>query len=652
MDRLEELKIVIAKHNKLYHEDGKPEISDYDYDALVRELKELEGEAPDSDSPSTSVGSPGKGTMVHDPPMYSLDNVYSTEEIIDFGSRLKKTLGTEEITYTVELKLDGISVSLLYIGGRLKEAATRGDGKVGENILENVLMIGSIPKKLESKFSGVVRGEIYMRKDVLGSINAGREDGDKLSNTRNATAGIIRRENHSGKDTSPSMLEATMYTIIPSQYTIPTQQQGINTLVDMGFNVDINGIVTSSMDRVVNFCNRWKYLRDTIGYDIDGIVIKVNETSLQEELGHTSRAPRWAVAYKFPAGSAKTKLLDIVFQVGKTGTITPVAVLDPVEVSGVTITRATLHNADEIARKDIRIGDTVVVERAGDVIPAVAGPIVDTRDGTEKIFKMRDTCPVCRGVLVREEGEAAYRCPVYTCPAQITGRIAAFASRSCMNIDGLGDAIVEILVSNGFLRDIADLYYLKDRREELEKVDGLGERSVEKLLGEIEKSKTANPIEKLVHGLTIRYVSRGTCDRLTRYYATIGQIAECTLEDLMKIKDIGPITAQSIYNYFRDPWNINMLRRMKAAGVRMENAPRTTGGRLEGKTLVVTGTLSKPREEVHGIIKAAGGKVGSTIGKTTDYLVVGTDVGSKAKKAAELGVKTITEVELMCIIEE
>jgi len=291
-----------------------------------------------------------------------------------------------------------------------------------------------------------------------------------------------------------------------------------------------------------------------------------------------------------------------------------------------------------------------VVERAGDVIPAVVGPVLGSRDDTVKVFKMRDTCPVCKGVLVREEGEAAYRCPTYTCPAQIAGRIAAFASRSCMNIDGLGDAIVEILVSNGFIRDIADLYYLKDRKVELEKVDGLGKRSVEKLLSEIEKSKTANPIEKLIHGLTIRYVSRGTCDRLTRYYTTIGQIAECTLEDLMKIEDIGPITAKSIYIYFGDPRNINMLGRLKAAGVRMENAPRSTGGRLEGKTLVVTGTLSKPREEVHGIIKAAGGKVGSSIGKTTDYLVVGTDAGSKAKKAAELGVKTITEAELMEMI--
>jgi len=651
MDKLELLRDEVRKHNKLYY-DGSPIVSDYDYDIMVKELRDLEGEAPGPNSPSTTVGVPSGGTVAHNPPMYSLDNVYSTDEIVEFDAKVKNQLDKDEVYYTTELKLDGISISLVYVDGHLREAATRGDGKVGESVLTNIRMLGSVPELLARKFSGVVRGEVYMLKSTLDRINSARGEGDKLSNTRNATAGIFRREDHSDKDTSPTMLVASMYTILPiaGQERLPKQALSLSVMEKMGFPVNGNWSITSSINGIVDFCNYWKDLRCSLDYDIDGIVIKVNDVTQQEELGFTSRAPKWAVAYKFPAGSATTKLTGIILQVGKTGSITPIAVLDPVEVSGVTISRATLHNGDEIARKDIRIGDTVVVERAGDVIPAIANSITNSRDGSEIMFKMPTYCPVCKTTLVRIPGEAAYRCPHYACSAQVKGRIAAFAERQCMDIDGLGDAIVELLVDNGFVSNVADLYYLEDRKEELAKVEGLGKRSVEKLLAEIEKSKIANPIEKLIHGFSIRYVSRGTCDRLTRYYNTVADIANCSLENLMKIEDIGPVTAKSIYDYFRDPMMLDMLVRLKEAGVRMENAPRPTGGVLSGKTLVVTGTLSKSREDVHNMIKAAGGKIGSSVGKSTDYLVVGTDAGSKAKKAADLGIKTITEQELMELI--
>ena len=647
MERLEELREEIKKHNNLYYNEDKPEISDYDYDLLVKELKLLEGGSTPEDSPINTVGSPTRGNIVHRAPMYSLDNVYSIEELMEFDARVKKGIGGDTL-YTAELKLDGISISLTYTSGNLTSAATRGDGKVGEDVLSNVLTIPVIPQKLKMDATIDVRGELYMNKSTLERINAGREEGKKLSNTRNATSGIIRREDHSSSDAPPSCLVSSFYNIVGM--SMSTQESTLLTLATLGLPINSNYLVSDMISSIIEFIDYWKDKRDTLDYDIDGIVIKVNSTRDQEELGFTSRAPKWAIAYKFPAGKGTTLLRSIILSVGKTGSVTPVAVLDPVSVGGVTITRATLHNEDEITRKDIRIGDTVIVERAGDVIPAIVGPVLDLRDGSELPFVMPTNCPVCATPLVKIEGEAAYRCPNYFCPAQVKGRISAFASKECMNIDGLGDSIVEILVDKEFITNISDLYYLESRREELEKVEGMGKRSVEKLLAEIEKSKVANPIEKLIHGFSIRYVSRGTCDRLTRYYSTIDQIAACSIADLQKIEDIGPTTAGSIFEFFHNPIAVQMITRLRDAGVRLENAPKITGGKLEGMTLVVTGTLSKPREEIHQIIKDAGGKIGSSVGKTTNYLVAGEDAGSKAKKAQDIGIKILTEEELMEMI--
>jgi DNA ligase (NAD+) len=646
--KIEELREVIRYHNKLYYEDSTPEISDYDYDMLVKELELSESPDAPASSPINTIGSSSNGNIVHSTVMYSLDNVYSIDELIEFDNKIKKLLGVDKVEYCAELKLDGVSISLMYVNGKLTTGATRGNGKVGENITSNVKLISSIPNELLIDATVDVRGEVYMKRSVLANINSIRSINDVklLSNTRNATSGIIRREDSSDSDVPPSILTSSFYNI-PSH--IVSQSNALAILTDLGLPIDSNYITTSSIEEIIDYCNRWQLDRDALDYDIDGIVIKVNSNVLQEELGYTSRAPKWAVAYKFPSGKASTKLEGIILQVGKTGSVTPVAALTPVSIGGTVISRATLHNMDEITRKDIRIGDTVIVERAGDVIPAVSSVVTDDRNGSEIVFEMPDNCPVCDTALIRVEDEAAYRCPNYYCSAQVKGRIEAFASKQCMDIEGLGPSVVSLLVDNNILQDVSSLYYLDELRDEITKLEGMGARSVTLLLNSIEASKDRD-IARLIHGLTIRYVSRGTCDRLTRYYDSIVQLMNASIDDLTKIEDIGPITANSIYEFFNDDNNIRLINRLSMKGVRMNNIPKPTGGALEGKTLVVTGTLSKPREEVHDIIRTAGGKVGSSVGKKTDYLVVGADAGSKAQKAISLGVKTITEEELMEII--
>jgi DNA ligase (NAD+) len=646
--KIEELREVIRYHNKLYYEDSTPEISDYDYDMLVKELELSESPDAPASSPINTIGSSSNGNIVHSTVMYSLDNVYSIDELIEFDNKIKKLLGVDKVEYCAELKLDGVSISLMYVNGKLTTGATRGNGKVGENITSNVKLISSIPNELLIDATVDVRGEVYMKRSVLANINSIRSINDVklLSNTRNATSGIIRREDSSDSDVPPSILTSSFYNI-PSH--IVSQSNALAILTDLGLPIDSNYITTSSIEEIIDYFNRWQLDRDALDYDIDGIVIKVNSNVLQEELGYTSRAPKWAVAYKFPSGKASTKLEGIILQVGKTGSVTPVAALTPVSIGGTVISRATLHNMDEITRKDIRIGDTVIVERAGDVIPAVSSVVTDDRNGSEIVFEMPDNCPVCDTALIRVEDEAAYRCPNYYCSAQVKGRIEAFASKQCMDIEGLGPSVVSLLVDNNILQDVSSLYYLDELRDEITKLEGMGARSVTLLLNSIEASKDRD-IARLIHGLTIRYVSRGTCDRLTRYYDSIVQLMNASIDDLTKIEDIGPITANSIYEFFNDDNNIRLINRLSMKGVRMNNIPKPTGGALEGKTLVVTGTLSKPREEVHDIIRTAGGKVGSSVGKKTDYLVVGADAGSKAQKAISLGVKTITEEELMEII--
>jgi DNA ligase (NAD+) len=646
MDRIEELRELIRYHSKLYYEDASPEISDYDYDMLVKELEELEGSGAPPTSPTQTVGG-SRGTIAHKFPMYSLDNCYSTEELVEFDSKIRKLLGVDTVEYAAELKLDGISISLTYEGGKLVSAATRGDGKVGEDITTNSRLVGGVLDPLRINISMVITGEVYMHRSTLATINSARVDTKLLSNTRNATAGIIRREDTSG-DTPPSILTSSFYNIAELA-SVVKQTDLLGRIGLIGLPVEPNYMI-GAIEDVIAYCNYWQSGKSGLDYDIDGIVVKVNDPGHRTELGYTSRAPKWAIAYKFPGVGATTRLEGILLQVGKTGAVTPVAMLTPVEVGGVTISRATLHNVEEIARKDIRIGDLVVVERAGEVIPAVTSSLHSSRVGTEVEFHMPTNCPVCSTLLVREEGEAAYRCPNYYCTAQVKGRIEAWASKQCMSIEGLGPSVVSLLVDNGMLMDPADLYYLSEFRDRIEELEGMGRRSTDMLLDSIEASK-GRSIDRLIHGLTIRYVSRGTCDRLTRYYSSIDQIMVATVEELMSIEDIGPTTAASIYEYFHSPSNVAMIGRLRDRGVKLANDKGVAVGNLTGRTLVVTGTLSKTRDEIHDMIKAAGGKVSSSVTKKTNYVVVGTDPGlSKTTKAAELGITMISEEELVALI--
>jgi len=658
----EELREKIRHHEHRYYVLDQPEISDAEFDALVNRLKKLEAEHSElvtPDSPTQRVGGrPREGFVKvrHSSTMLSLDNAYSTEELLDFDRRVRELAGRERVDYVAELKLDGLSMAVHYEGGRLARAVTRGDGATGEEVTENARTIRSLPLAVDVRAaqragldgSFEVRGETIMPVPAFQKLNAERDAQglSKFANPRNAAAGSVRMLDPAV--TAGRRLDFFAYMLLRGgREALPEHRRTLETLTALGFKVNRNWRPCRDTQEVLQFCEEWEPKREKLPYEIDGVVVKVNVTALHEELGSTAKAPRWAIAYKYAARAATTTVRDIEVQVGRTGALTPVAVLEPVPIGGVMVSRATLHNEDEIERLDLLIGDLVQVERGGDVIPKVVKVIEEERERRRvqlRKFEMPARCPVCRGRVVREEGEVLRRCINVSCPARLKESILHFAARKVMGIDGLGDALVEQLVEKGLVRSVADLYQLT--QEQLAALERMGEKSAQNLLEEIEESKKL-PLARVIFGLGIRHVGERLAQTLAEHFGSLDRPMEATLEELEDVPDVGPKVAESIHQFFQERANRALVERLRKAGLRFTEAQRRkAGGPLAGKTFVLTGTLEKyTREQAQRMIEEAGGKVTTSVSKKTDYVVAGADPGSKLEKARSLGVKTLDERE-------
>ncbi len=657
--RIKKLKEEIRHHERKYYVENSPVISDYQFDMLLKELEHLESLFPDlitHDSPTQRVGGePVEGflTVFHEKPMLSLDNTYSYEEIREFERKIKRIIPGEKIDYVAELKIDGLSMSIVYEKGLLVRGITRGDGVKGEDVTHNVKTIRSIPLVIDEKRKVEVRGEIYLPFASFKKINEERtERGEPLfANPRNAAAGSMRTLDP--KEVSGRGLDSFIYYIfINGNEPFETHWENIALLKKLGFKTNPNTRYCENIEEVIEFCEEWNEKKEKLDYEIDGVVIKVNSVRLQKILGATSKFPRWAIAYKYPPKQAVTKLKKIIVQVGRTGALTPVAVFEPVELSGSIVSRATLHNEEEVQRKDIRIGDFIIVEKAGEVIPYVVASVKERRSGDEKIFEMPKNCPICGSKVYKPEGEVISRCLNASCPAKIKESILHFASRKAMNIEGLGDALVDQLVEKNLVKSISDIYNLK--YEDLLNLERMGPKSSRNLLEQIEKSKE-NDLSKLIYALGIRYVGEHIAEILAENFESIDDLAKAKKEELLKIREIGEKVAESIEMFFKQKENLDLIDRLKSAGVnvRSKRERKIVKDVLKGKTFVITGTLSKyTRDEAEKLIISLGGKVSSSISSKTDYLIVGSEPGSKLEKAKALGVKTITEEEFLEIIKE
>ena len=658
-NQIEALRTQILYHERKYYIDAEPEISDGEFDQLMRELVELETAHPEFitlDSPTHRVG--GEATLGrrarHRGPMLSLDNTYNYEELRDFDRRVRKVLPDQPIEYVAELKIDGLGVSLLYEDGRLVRGATRGDGDFGENVTANLRTIRTIPLRLTPVQSMPtvleVRGEVFIPRNRLDEINSQRVENDEppFANARNAAAGSVRLLDASITASRP--LDIFVYSLSYVDGIETTEHtQALSLLAELGFKLNPETEAYSSIEGVAEFCRHWTSQRESRPYDIDGVVAKVNTIQQQQELGATAKSPRWAISYKFPAHRTTTLIREIGVQVGRTGVLTPLAVLDSVQLAGATITHATLHNEQDLIRKDVRIGDSVVVERSGDVIPKIVTVLTEKRNGTEKIFRLPDQCPACQTPVQRSEDEAAVRCVNTACPAQVKRRIGHFASRNAMNIDGLGPAVIEQLVESEQIRDIGDLYTLE--KANLVELDRVGEKSAENLINEIESSKAVS-VEKVLFGLGILHVGENMAELLMDSFQSIDNLASASQADVESIYGIGPRVAESIVNFFRQPSNEDLLSRLKAAGLQWSKnlgEPQSTAPTFfAGKTVVLTGALSRmTRPEASERIKALGGRVTSTISQKTDFLIAGDSHGSKFDRANQLGVSILTEEEFL-----
>ena len=662
-ERVEELRELIRYHEYKYYVEDNPEITDYEFDQLMKELERLEAEHPElitPDSPTQRVGGqPAEGfpTVEHRVAMLSLDNTYSADELREFDERIKRLLPGERIEYVAELKIDGLGVALLYENGFLVRGATRGDGLHGEDVTGNLRTIRSIPLKLREDGSSVpvleVRGEVYMPKSKLDEVNEERiKNGEPpFKNTRNAAAGSVRLLDP--RITARRPLDIFIYTLSYVEgREFQTHLEALKTLNRWGFRINPHTKLFDSIDDVIEYCREWERRRGELDYDIDGVVVKVNSLGQQRELGSTAKSPRWAVAYKFPASQAMTRIVEIKVQVGRTGVLTPVAVLEPVNLAGATITHATLHNEDEIRRKDIRIGDTVILERAGDVIPKVVAVVTEKRTGGERIFRMPERCPVCNGPVIRVEGEVAVRCTNIACPAQLKRRIQHFASRNAMDIEGLGKSLIDQLVEKGLVKDIADIYYLK--REDLVELERMGEKSSENLLKAIEESK-GRELSRLIFGLGIPFVGEKAAEILAQNYRSLDDLAKAKVDELVEIPEIGIKTAESIVQFFAQDSNRRVIEKLKAAGVKTseEKKAEEEEAILAGKSFVLTGALSSmTRSEAEEKIKRLGGRVTSSVSQKTDYVIVGDSPGSKYRRALELGIPILSEEEFLRLIGE
>ena len=654
--RIKELVEAISHHDVKYYVEDSPEITDHEYDLLMRELKALEAEHPDlvlPDSPTQRVsGRPMDEfpQVEHRVAMLSLDNCYSPEELREFDSRVRKWLDEEKVRYMVEPKIDGLGIALLYEGGALARGATRGDGRVGEDVTSNIRTIRSIPLRLEpgGLRTAEVRGEVYMSVKGLQRLNGEREaKGEpQFANARNAAAGSIRQLDPRMAASRP--LDAYFYTLSYSTDQMPGTHQGcLDVMKASGLRVSPHTRAFDSIDGVLEHIADWEQRRDGLGYDIDGMVVKVDSLDQQRRLGYTAKNPRWATAYKYPPKQKVTRLLDVVFQVGRTGALTPVAHLEPVEVGGVTVSRATLHNEDELRRKGVMAGDMVLIERAGEVIPQVVRPLVERRTGAEMEIAIPTECPACGSKAVREEGEAVRRCVNASCPAQVKERLTHFCSRDAMDIEGVGPALVEQLVDGGLVKDVSDLYGLTEA--DLLGLEGVAEKSARNVLGAI-KASAGRDLGRVIHALGMRHVGRTTASLLASRFGSMDALLAAEVEELSKVEGVGSVVAQSVRDFMAGEGNRALLARLAKAGLRMEASGRPEGP-LEGKTIMFTGELqSMPRSEAGALVESMGGRVGSSITKATDYVVVGKDPGSKAEKARKLGKTVLDEDAFLSLV--
>jgi len=671
--RIEKLRTEIDHHNYRYYVLDSPEISDAEYDELMRELQELEAEFPQfltPDSPTQRVGAApveAFGVVEHPLPLLSLSNAFSKEELDAWYKRISKMLEGQQCDFTCEHKIDGLAVALTYVDGRLTTGATRGDGLRGEEITQNLKTVRSIPLSVNGDFPPrfEVRGEVFLPKKGFEKLNRERaEEGLPLfANPRNAAAGSVRQLDPRNTTKRPLDIYIYMLGYAEDKATPPTHWETMEYLKSLGFKINPNNQLLKSIEEVEAYYAKWVERREGLPYEADGIVVKINQIALQERLGDIGREPRWAVAYKFPAVQGNTILKSIEISVGRTGTLNPYAVLEPVAVGGVTIKQAALHNEDDIRRKDIRVGDTVIIQRAGEVIPQVVGPVASKRTGKEKEFRLLDKlpkdtkghslCPACgKESIVKPEGEVMYYCTNASCPAQAQQRIEHFSSRGAMDIEGIGEAQSVILYDKGLVKNAADLYKLKDKRTKLLELENTGEKSVENLLNAIENSKN-RPLARLIFALGIRHIGGETAEILARHFGSIDRLSKTSKGELMAIEAIGPKIADSILAFSRQEENQQIIRGLKEAGVKMAEVAKTEALPLDGQEFVITGRLeSFSRQEAEEKIKALGGTAKDNVTKKTAYLVVGADPGgTKLTKAQELGTPQIDEKKLLAILK-
>lgn len=646
---IKELREKIKYHADKYYNHDAPEISDYEYDMLLQELRNLELMNPDlvvEDSPTKKVigeVKEGFSEVKHDVPMLSLQDVFDKEALYEFDKKMKDSLG-EYIEYTVETKVDGLSVSLEYIQGELIRGSTRGNGIIGEDVTENLKTIKSIPHKLKSKIDIEVRGEVFIPRDTFFKLNEEREiSGQPLfANARNAAAGSLRQlDSNVVRDRN---LDIYIFNVQKSSINFSTHKESIEFLQSEGFNVIPVCNIAKNGEEIEKEIDKIGEMRGEFSFDIDGAVVKVNSLAEREKLGSTSKTPRWAIAYKYPPEKKPTKIKDIVIQVGRTGVLTPTAELESVRLAGTNVSRATLHNEDYIRDKDIRIGDMVLVQKAGDIIPEVVEVVKDKRTGNEVIFEMPKKCPVCGSDVERLENESAVRCTGIECPARLFRSIVHFASREAMDIEGLGPANVELLLREGLINNIADIYYLK--AEDLEKLDRMGKKSAKNLITAIEKSKQ-NSLDKLIFGLGIRHIGKKAGKLISEKFSDIDEISKADADSFASIDEIGLKMGESIVKYFKNTQVIDTIEKLKLAGVNVKgNKKEILDNRFEGRIFVLTGTLpTYTRQEAQEVIESFGGKVSTSVSKKTTYVLAGEEAGSKLDKAISLGIKVIDEEE-------
>ena len=654
--QLEKLRDEIRRHDELYYVGNAPEISDRDYDLLLEELQRLEAENPElitPDSPTQRVGGrPAEGfpEVVHTRQMLSLDNSYNIDELRAFDERCRRLAEGRSLDYVAELKIDGLSLSLQYEDGVLVRGVTRGDGRIGEEVTQNARTIRSVPLRIKSQSKRLdptfeVRGEVFIPRDVFERTNAEREElGEpRFANPRNAAAGAIRQLD--SRLVARRKLDMFAYDLLVNgRKPFPSHWESLDWLDAAGFRVNPHRKLCTTIDEVIEFANEKEALRDDLGYEIDGLVVKVNSSALQDEFGNTAKAPRWAIAYKYPARQASTKVLDIFVSVGRTGALTPVALLEPVFLAGTTVSRATLHNEDEIERLGVKIGDWVMIEKSGEIIPKVLSVITSKRTGAEKPFRPPKNCPVCGGLISRPEGEVVARCVAADCTAQLLGTLIHFASRRAMRIEGLGVVLAEQLIDQKLVKDVGDLYTLT--LEQIVSLPRMAKKSATNLLSQIEASKQRD-LSNLIFALGIRHVGERTAGILAFEMGSLDRLVDTTVEELDAIPEIGLTVAESVHDWFNDEGNRALCDRLRAAGVKTKAPPRSTGvpdERFAGKQFVLTGTLETyTRDEARAMIEARGGRVNSSVSKKTDYVVAGEAAGSKLDKAQSLGVTVIDE---------